>query len=60
MSLFWNITILFFIPRKMHELVSDVIGTSIKCGSSTCDTDHLNLSSTVTITFEHSQELIVS
>ncbi len=46
--------------RNTYELVSDVIGTSIKCGSSTCQTDNFFLSSPVKITFEHSNELMVS
>ncbi len=42
------------------ELVSDVVGTSIHCGSSNCRTGHLNLKSPVQIEFEHSDELMVS
>ncbi len=59
-----NIYIIFnYYPcpyRNTYELVSDVIGTSIKCGSSTCQTDNFFLSSPVKITFEHSNELMVS
>ena len=51
---------LFSFSLYSSRLVSNIVGTSLQCGTEACDTGNVNLMSPVTIIFEHFNSVMVS